>query len=83
MNIGEKTFKKATNQIEGLFRDYEAEINRAFLKTEDALSVGLKVVFSPSGEGVQVESEMSFVMEKVKAKSGQSFVVENQGELDL
>ncbi len=83
MEIGRKTLREAVNQIDGLLSDYSNDINRAFLKADDALPVSLKVIFAPGGTGTCVESEISFTMEKVKGKSYKRTVDEAQYEIDF
>jgi phage tail sheath gpL-like len=83
MEIGTKTIEGAILQIGGLLRDYQRDIDLAFLKADEALPVSLKVTFSPNGKGVAIESEISFTMEKIKAKTGKIAIDEYQYELDL
>lgn len=81
--VGEKILAEAAKQCTGMLKNYRREIDEAYLKVDGALSVGLKVNLSPNGSGVNVETEISFVLEKVKDKSYRRTVTEAQEELDF
>lgn len=82
MKIGEDTIQEVIDQVDGLLNDYRKEINEAFLKARGALDVALSVKISPDGDGLLVETGISFVKDRVKAKASGT-VIEGQMKLDL
>ncbi len=80
--IGEDVIREVSGQVSGLLSDYEKEINEAYLKASNSLSIDLSVKFSPEdGGGVFVETGLSFIRDRVKAKTSGS--VGGQMKLDL
>jgi hypothetical protein len=83
MQIGEDVIQEISEQVSGLLSDYKKEINEAYLKTSNSLTVDLSVKFTPEDSGgVYVETGISFVKDRVKAKTSGS-VIEGQMKLDL
>ena len=81
MLIGEKVIREASNQIEGLMRDYLSDINDAYANA-GTLAIGLKAnIEGTAGGGMDVVSEISFIKEKIKDKSLTKTVYENQEEI--
>jgi len=59
-NITEETLKKAKEIIGKQLLEYLPEINQAYLEADNALKVALKLEFDPQGEGIAIESAISF-----------------------
>jgi len=82
MNIGPKTIEKATEMLGGMLRIYQEDIDKAFLRADNALTVALGLKFK-SGERrgeVEIETAIKFVTDQVKDSVAILFN-ENQGEL--
>ena len=80
--IGEDVFEEVSGQVSGLLSDYQKEINEAYLKANTSLTIDLSVKFTPEdGGGVFVETGLSFIRDRVKAKTSGS--VGGQMKLDL
>jgi hypothetical protein len=69
LNIDESIIKRIAMDIEGLCRDYQKDLNAAFLKADDALMVSFKSKISPDGVYLEVETSIEFTMEKIKGKT--------------
>ena len=83
MEIGEKTIKKTVSQVEGLMREELQSINEAYLAMDDELAISLKVKIGPATTGITVFTELGFVKEKVKVRSGIAQIDENQTTLSF
>jgi hypothetical protein len=69
LNINEEVIHRIKDDIEGLLRDYNKDLNEAFLKAEDALTIAFKSKISPDGVYLEVETSIEFTMEKIKGKT--------------
>ena len=60
----ERVLREGGTLLSGMLRDYEKDIRKAYLKSEDMkINLGLKL--SPSDTGVKVETTISFVESKI------------------
>lgn len=66
MKLGEKTFAEVSRQVSGLMKYNEGRLNMAYLKAEDGLKVSFSTNIAPNGTGVNVKTEISFTVEKLK-----------------
>lgn len=81
--LGEKTFSMTKELLGHIVEMYQAEIKKAWLKTEKTLSISLSLKFNPNDaneDEVDIEAGISFVSEKVK-DSISATVNEKQGDL--
>ncbi len=69
MRIGEKTFKKVSEQVLGLMLESEGKINQAFLRSEDDFAISFKAKIKPNGNGTKIETKISFTVEKFEDTS--------------
>ena len=67
MVINEEIIEKAVEQIRKHLLGYVKEINSTFDETGD-ISIGLKAGFSQEGDGIKVETQITFSLGKVKDK---------------
>ena len=69
-HISENVLYKTAEGIRGLLEDYKADIEMAYCNEEDSLTLAISVKYSlpKSGSGVQVDTGLTFVKEKIKAK---------------
>lgn len=80
MNITSKTINRASEQIGGILRMYRTEIDKAFLKADDALTVSLGLKFKPQNGKMEIETSIKFVTDQVK-DSAKTLFDEAQEEL--
>ena len=79
--IGNDTIGTATGLIRVLLNMYKKELQAAYLKEENSLSVALSLKFKPSDDGgVEVDAGINFITSRVKDNISRS-VVEGQEEL--
>ncbi len=79
--IGNDTIGTATGLIRVLLTMYKEELQAAYLKEENSLSVALSLKFKPSDDGgVEVDAGINFITSRVKDNISRS-VVEGQEEL--
>ena len=65
--IGTQTLNTARDLIDSLFRMHQKDIDTAYLKADDSLSVSISVKFKPSEKGgIDVDAGISFVTERIK-----------------
>ena len=69
MSINEEVLNETVDMFEGHLFDYRHDINLAYLDADDALSVSLRVKYSPNGSGVKIDTSIEFVKEKIKDKN--------------
>lgn len=77
----EKLAKKIGEKTEGMIKDYQAELNEAFLKAEKGLTVRMGHKLIPEGGKVKIESSISFVEGQVKDKA--SYFLEDEPQKEL
>lgn len=80
MNISGKTIDKASELLAGTLKTYQLDLDKAFLKAEDALSVSLGLKFKPNNGRMEIETSIKFVTDQVSDKFKTLFD-ENQEEL--
>ena len=82
MQIGEITLNRAADMVRDKLISYQREIDEAYVKAEDALTISFKVKIFPDKEpnSTAVETSIDFVPYRVKDKS-KSVVSENQLEM--
>lgn len=66
MKIGIKTRELIVKQVSGLLADYEEALSEAYLRAEKDFAISLGVKIAPNGNGAKVETQISFVKEKIK-----------------
>ena len=60
----ERVLSESGDLLKGMLRDYQKDIEKAYLKTEDTkINLGLKL--TPSDTGIKVETSINFVESKV------------------
>ena len=60
----ERVLREGGTLLSGMLRDYEKDIKKAYLKTEDmTINLGLKL--TPSDTGVKIETKINFVESKI------------------
>jgi hypothetical protein len=72
MGVGIQTIRKAVSLVENLVIDHMDDIQRAYLKSEDALTISINVKLSPDKESshrVKIDAGITFVTERVKDAS--------------
>jgi len=81
--IGQVQFKEIGRKIAGCLKDYEKDLNEAYLNTEDdkGLTISASIKISPDNGDYKTDISMSFVKEKVVIKS--TFWSSNQLRLPL
>ena len=77
MKIGEETIKECVKLIEGLLFSHQLEIDEAYLKAENSLSVKLGLKITPDKGRLKLDADIDFVMDRLKDKAS-SFVDEDQ-----
>ena len=76
--IGVKTLSKATDLIGGLLKSHRREIDDAYLKADDALSISLSLKIAPDDNGgFALDAGMNFVADRVK-DTAKGYVSEHQ-----
>lgn len=80
--IGNKTIEGASELVSGLLRTYRTELDKAYMKSEGALSVSIGLTFKPAETltGTDIEAKIKFVTDQVKDSAGR-VVDERQEEL--
>lgn len=71
MVIGPMTIAEIERTIEALFAEHAENINEAYLKSDDeepSLSISISVKLEPGKSGIDIDTTMSFVVEKIKTK---------------
>jgi len=68
MNINNKTIEKASELLDATLKMYRPDIDKAFLKADDALSVSLGLKFKPSNGKMEIEASIKFVTDQVSDK---------------
>lgn len=68
MEISEDIVAKAGEMVKNNLESYQKEINDAFIQMEETLDVNLKVRFSMNKGKFKIQSDISFVGEKIKDK---------------
>lgn len=65
--ISLKVTQTAGEMITNLLEAYQDKLNKAFLKSDGALTVDLKAKFKPGeSEGIEVEVGINFVTDRIK-----------------
>lgn len=65
--ISLKVTQTAGEMITNLLEAYQDKLNKAFLKSDGALTVDLKAKFKPGeSEGIEVEVSINFVTDRIK-----------------
>jgi hypothetical protein len=60
----ERVLQEGGDLLKGMLRDYQKDIQKAYLKVEDLkVSMGLKL--TPAGDGIKVETSINFVESKI------------------
>ena len=70
MQVNESVRSEIVEQVDGLIGEYLNDIDKAYLKAEKALTVSLSVNMKPTKneDGIDIETTMSFVAEKITDK---------------
>lgn len=66
MEISEDIIAKAGEMVRNNLDSYQKEISEAFIQNEEILDVALKVRFSMNKGKFKIQSDISFVPEKIK-----------------
>jgi hypothetical protein len=66
--INDKVVEGAAETVESLLRLYKPKLNEAFLK-EDPLTVTFAVKFKATGKDVVIDTNMNFVLDRVKTSA--------------
>ena len=80
MNISIKTIDKASELLAATLKTYRLDLDKAFLKADDMLSVSLGLKFKPNNGQMEIETSIKFVTDQVSDKFKTLFN-ENQDEL--
>ena len=81
--IGKMVIDQTVMMIQDMMRDHMHEIDQAYIKTEDALTVSLSAKYAPPNAktgAIDIDVNLSFVSEKVKDNSKASV---NEGQMRL
>jgi len=80
--IGEKTLKEIKAQVDELFNNHVADIERAAKNGEGKVDLTFKVSLAVYSSGyVEIGTAISFTAEKIKGKAESVTIMENQEEL--
>ena len=60
----ERVLSEGGDLLKGMLRDYQKDIKKAYLKTEDT-KINLSLKLTPSDTGIKVETTINFVESKV------------------
>ena len=84
MTIGPKTIREIGSMTEKLVKDYQKEIEAAYLRADGGLTIGFQLKIDPAkyGSGIDLEMAINFVAERIKDKTTSS-INEKQMELKL
>ena len=66
MIIGKDILESGNRLIGKLLLKHMDEIDKAYLKSDDAFSVGMKLKFKPVGDSIEFTASIEFIAEKVK-----------------
>jgi len=66
MMIGKDILEAGNRLLGSLLKKHMAEIDEAYLKSDDLFTVNLKLKFKPSGDGIEFQAAIDFIAEKVK-----------------
>lgn len=80
MAIGEITLIKAAKMVEDILLENIGAIDKAYLHSDEAFDIGLKVRLAESKAGVRIDTSISFVSERVRDKHT-AYCDEAQGSL--
>ena len=80
--IGKMVIDQTVMMIQDMMRDHMHEIDQAYIKTEDALTVSLSAKYAPNAKtgAIDIDVNLSFVSEKVKDNSK---ALVNEGQMRL
>lgn len=79
--IGEKTIEAMKQQTIDLIDTHKVNIQKVFNRTKDGkVKVGLAINIFRKDEGLKVETDITYVVEKVSDKQ-EAFIKENQAPL--
>jgi len=83
MAIGQKAIDLAVEQFKGLLEEERINLDKAYLKSDGAFSVSVKVEFSMGDtvDDIGVKTDAGFTLEKIKKSSPRAYVNERQGAL--
>lgn len=83
MAIGKNEFEEIGTKIAGGLKDYQKELNEAYLKTDEkkGLTISASININPDQDGYRTDITMKFVKEQIVIKS--SFVSSHQLRLPL
>ena len=83
MTIGPKTIEEIGSMTERLVKDYQREIETAYLEAEGGLAIGFQLKIDPAEYGgIDLEMGINFVAKRIKDKTSSS-INEKQMELKL
>jgi hypothetical protein len=73
---------QTVKMIQDMLNDHRHDIDQAYIRTEDALTVSLSVKYAPNVKtgAIDIDVNLSFVSEKIKDNSKAS-ISEGQGSL--
>ena len=77
MKIGHKTIEHCIHEVSYKLTEYQPEMNKAYVKGAETLTVSLSLKISPSNKGNKVITGIKFVTDQVDDKNT-SFVDEDQ-----
>lgn len=60
----ERVLREGGTLLSGMLRDYEKDIRKAYLKSED-MKVNMSLRLTPTGDGIKVETTINFVESKI------------------
>jgi len=66
MEISQDIIAKAGEMVRSNLDSYKSEISEAFIQNEEILDVSMKVRFSMNKGKFKIQSDISFVSEKIK-----------------
>ena len=83
MHIGFEVRKRTVEMFKGLLNEYRNQIEEAYCREDNDLSISFPVKYSPGKKGgIDIEVNINFVAERIKAKS-KSNVDERQKVFDF
>jgi hypothetical protein len=70
-HISQSVIDQSIKGIDGLLNENMEQMEQAYCNDEDALTVSIKLKYSvpSSGNGIQIDTDLSFTLEKIKAKT--------------
>ena len=83
MAIGKMAIELAVEQVKGLLEEGRIDLDKAYLKSDGAVAVSVKVEFSMGNtvDDIGVKTDVGFTLEKIKKSAPRVYVNENQGTL--